>query len=68
MTFLIGRTDDALRGRSRAGSRSPLLPLILLAAMVLTGCGVKNDLIKPNGQSNPRDESNPSKPPNPLGR
>ena len=44
--------------------------LILLAALAvaLSACGVKNDLIKPNGQSTPRDESNPSKPPNPLGR
>ena len=44
--------------------------LILFAALaaVLTGCGVKNDLVKPNGQSTPRDEKNPSKPPYPLGR
>jgi predicted small lipoprotein YifL len=44
--------------------------LILLAALALamTGCGVKNDLVKPNGQSAPRDENNPSKPPYPLGR
>ena len=43
---------------------------ILLAALaaVLSGCGVKNDLIKPNGQSTSRDENNPSKPPYPLGR
>ena len=44
--------------------------LILLAALaaVLSGCGVKNELIKPNGQSTSRDENNPSKPPYPLGR
>ena len=42
--------------------------LAALAALVLTGCGVKNDLIKPNGQSTPRDEHDPSKPPDPLGR
>ncbi|MBW8709231.1 MAG: hypothetical protein JF627_08250 [Alphaproteobacteria bacterium] len=46
--------------------------LILLAAlalaMTMTSCGVKNDLVKPNGQSTPRDENNPSKPPYPLGR
>ena len=43
---------------------------ILLAALTaaLAGCGVKNDLVKPNGQSTPRDERNPSKPPYPLGR
>ena len=42
--------------------------LAALAALVLAGCGVKNDLIKPNGQSTPRDEHDPSKPPYPLGR
>ena len=43
--------------------------IILIAlASVLAGCGVKNDLIKPNGQSTPRDDNNPSKPPYPLGR
>ena len=44
--------------------------LIILAALAvaLTGCGVKNDLVKPNGQATSRDENNPSKPPYPLGR
>ncbi len=44
--------------------------LMILAALALAvaGCGVKNDLIKPNGQTTPRDQSDPSKPPYPLGR
>jgi predicted small lipoprotein YifL len=44
--------------------------LIILAAVAiaLAGCGVKNDLVKPNGQSTPRDDNNSSKPPYPLGR
>jgi hypothetical protein len=44
--------------------------LLIFAAMALlvTGCGVKNDLVKPNGQSTPKDTSDPSKPPYPLGR
>ena len=70
MTSLIGRTDEALRGL-RAAPRSPLLPrLLILAALalVVAGCGVKNDLIKPNGQATPKDQSDPSKPPYPLGR
>ena len=40
---------------------------ILTISLLLTGCGVKNELVKPNGQSN-RDEKDPSKPPYPLGR
>ena len=42
--------------------------LIALAALLLAGCGVKNDLVKPNGQATARDEHDPSKPPYPLGR
>ena len=44
--------------------------LLLLVAMALmvTACGVKNDLAKPNGQSTTKDEHDPSKPPYPLGR
>jgi predicted small lipoprotein YifL len=45
--------------------------LILAAlALLVTGCGVKNDLVKPNtGKPAPhRTESDPSKPPYPIGR
>jgi len=42
--------------------------LIALAALLLAGCGVKNDLVKPSGQATPRDEHDPSKPPYPMGR
>ncbi len=43
--------------------------LIVVALLLLvTACGVKNDLVKPNGQSTTRDERDPSKPPFPLGR
>jgi len=66
MTLLIGRTS-----RRSLRSRSPLLPgLILLTALAfaLSACGVKNDLIKPNGQTTSKDDHDPSKPPFPLGR
>lgn len=42
--------------------------LLAMLAFVVTACGVKNDLVKPNGQTTPRDEHDPSKPPYPLGR
>jgi hypothetical protein len=44
--------------------------LLLLAMLTLavTACGVKNDLVKPNGQAAKKDEADPSKPPFPLGR
>ena len=43
------------------------LPLLLLA-VALTGCGVKSDLIRPNGTPTAKTETDPSKPPVPLGR
>jgi hypothetical protein len=62
MTHLNGRTAGRFAG--------PLLPFLIFAALALlvTGCGVKNDLVKPNGQATPKDASDPSKPPYPLGR
>jgi len=42
--------------------------IIALLSLLVTACGVKNDLVKPNGQPAQKDESDPSKPPYPLGR
>ena len=66
MTPFVGRT-----ARRSLRSRSPLLPellLILILAVAVSACGVKNDLTKPNGQATSKDERDPSKPPYPLGR
>jgi hypothetical protein len=37
-------------------------------SLLVAACGVKNDLVKPNGQATQKDENDPSKPPYPLGR
>ena len=42
--------------------------ILALLSLLVTACGVKNDLVKPNGQAPQKDESEPSKPPYPLGR
>jgi hypothetical protein len=42
--------------------------IVVALALLVTACGVKNDLVKPNGQATPRDEPDPSKPPYPIGR
>ncbi|MEY4964822.1 MAG: hypothetical protein RL274_405 [Pseudomonadota bacterium] len=42
--------------------------IIVALALLVTACGVKNDLVKPSGQTAPKDESDPSRPPFPLGR
>jgi len=58
-----GRTS----GNRFASLAGPMLLFVALTLLV-TGCGVKNDLVKPNGQATPKDASDPSKPPYPLGR
>ena len=42
--------------------------IIVILALAVASCGVKNDLVKPNGQTTTMDESDPSKPPYPIGR
>jgi hypothetical protein len=44
------------------------LLLLIALALAVTACGVKNDLVKPNGQATSKDDHDPSKPPYPLGR
>jgi hypothetical protein len=41
---------------------------IMLLVLATSSCGVKNELVKPNGQPTPKDQTDPSKPPYPLGR
>ena len=43
--------------------------LFLLAVIAsLAACGVKNDLVRPNGQPTAKTERDPSLPPNQTGR
>jgi hypothetical protein len=42
--------------------------LIVLAALFLASCGVKSDLETPGGNTTPKNEQDPSKPPHPLGQ
>ncbi|MEJ1967588.1 MAG: lipoprotein [Rhizomicrobium sp.] len=35
----------------------------ILLALGVTGCGVKSDLLLPNGKPTPKTEKDPSKPP-----
>ena len=41
---------------------------IVMLALAVASCGVKNDLVKPNGQTTPKDTPDPSRPPYPVGR
>jgi hypothetical protein len=40
-----------------------MLVIVTALGILLCGCGVKNDLVKPNGQATPRGQVDPSKPP-----
>ena len=40
-----------------------VLSLALAAPIALSGCGVKTDLLMPNGKPTPKDQKDPSKPP-----
>ena len=44
------------------------LALFLTLGAMLAACGVKNDLIRPDGTPTPKTQNDPSKPPTPLGR
>jgi predicted small lipoprotein YifL len=39
------------------------MALTLLVALGVAGCGVKNDLVMPDGKPTPKGEKDPSKPP-----
>jgi predicted small lipoprotein YifL len=42
--------------------------LSLVVALALTGCGVKSDLVMPNGKPTPKGQHDPSRPPQPIGQ
>jgi predicted small lipoprotein YifL len=44
------------------------LLLILGISVAVVSCGIKNDLVLPNGKETPKTEKDPSKPPQPVGR
>ncbi|MBV9046428.1 MAG: lipoprotein [Alphaproteobacteria bacterium] len=46
------------------------LRLVIAFALALgvAGCGVKNDLVMPDGKPTPKGEKDPSKPPQQMGR
>jgi predicted small lipoprotein YifL len=46
------------------------LALAALLALTAAGCGVKSDLVTPDGKQMPRDQKDkdPSRPPSPIGQ
>jgi predicted small lipoprotein YifL len=44
------------------------LVIVLSLALALPGCGIKSDLLMPNGKETPKGQKDPSRPPQPIGR
>jgi predicted small lipoprotein YifL len=42
--------------------------LALLLAFGISACGVKSELVKPDGKPTPKDQRDPSRPPQPIGQ
>ncbi|MEI9996267.1 MAG: lipoprotein [Rhizomicrobium sp.] len=47
------------------GKKALLAALAFSLALGVAGCGVKNDLVMPDGKPTPKGEKDPSKPPTP---
>jgi predicted small lipoprotein YifL len=56
----VGRAMTVLSDSIR--SKAALI-LVFALAFALAGCGVKNDLVLPDGKPSPKGEKDPSKPP-----
>lgn len=42
--------------------------LSVLLALSLCACGVKSDLVRPDGKPTSKDQRDPSRPPHPIGQ
>lgn len=49
---------------------NPILRLMLVLPLTLAvpACGIKSDLLMPNGKPTPKSQKDPSRPPQPVGR
>jgi predicted small lipoprotein YifL len=59
-------------GATHARNREERMALRFILAAVLafavSGCGVKTDLMTPEGKTTPRSQRDPSRPPQPIGQ
>jgi len=44
------------------------LAIAIVLALSVSACGVKTDLLLPNGKPTPKTQKDPSQPPQPIGR
>ncbi|HEX3942844.1 MAG TPA: hypothetical protein VHW69_02035 [Rhizomicrobium sp.] len=42
--------------------------LVFALALAVPACGIKSDLLMPNGKATPKNQKDPSRPPQPIGR
>jgi hypothetical protein len=42
--------------------------LVVLLGLAVSSCGIKSDLLMPNGKGTPKTQRDPSRPPQPIGK
>ncbi len=53
---------------SPKGGEGVKIGIALALAFSLSACGVKSDLVRPDGKPTPKDQRDPSHPPQPIGQ
>ena len=41
---------------------------VVLLGLTVSSCGIKSDLLMPNGKGTPKTQRDPSRPPQPIGK
>jgi len=57
-----------INGLVQKGRAVPRLALIAAMMLAVSGCGIKSDLLMPDGKATPKSQRDPSRPPQPIGR
>ena len=65
----LGQIDKPGRA-AHIANMSLIVRLALAFALALSvpACGIKSDLLMPNGKATPKNQKDPSRPPQPIGR
>jgi predicted small lipoprotein YifL len=63
-----GGIASSQRGAQKVFSVILRLLIVFGLALAVPACGVKSDLLMPNGKATPKNQKDPSRPPQPIGR
>ena len=45
-----------------------IVAVLIVASLALSACGVKSDLVRPDGKTTAKGQNDPSRPPQPIGQ